>query len=323
MCYYCNKNHNGMPRIRITDSTLNGYGFRVLTSGVDIAQYLRNPILLHMHWRGRIIGYLKDIKVEGDEITAEPMFDCASELSVQCKTQFEFGSLRMASCGFEVIETSEDPQYLVVGQTRPTVTRAKLIEVSLVDIGANDNALRLYKDGKELNLNLGEPDTVLPLLKTNKLNNNRMNREQLIALLALGAEATDEEILQAIRTLQADAARVQQLSDQNEALTLSAIEAAVDGGIATRRIGEASREHFINLGRTVGVEALQQTIDAIAPAGRISEHLATGAQGQQTQQYTRLSEVPGDKVLELREKDRERYIALYKAEYGTEPIFEK
>ena len=42
-------------RVRLTNDTLNGYGYRVLTKGVDITQYERNPILLYMHNRGKAI----------------------------------------------------------------------------------------------------------------------------------------------------------------------------------------------------------------------------------------------------------------------------
>ena len=53
-----------------------------------------------MHERGKVIGYMKDIRVEDGEITGEPCFDEATELSRQCKKQWEFGSLRMVSIGF-------------------------------------------------------------------------------------------------------------------------------------------------------------------------------------------------------------------------------
>ena len=82
-------------RVRISNESLNCYGFRVLTAGIDVEQYKRNPVLLYMHERGNVVGYVKDPKVENDEITGELMFDCASEQSERCQKQFEFGSLRM------------------------------------------------------------------------------------------------------------------------------------------------------------------------------------------------------------------------------------
>ncbi len=74
-------------RVRITNESLNSYGTRILTSGMDVEQYRRNPVLLYMHERGQVIGYMKDIAVEGGEVTGEPVFDCATELSRRCKKQ--------------------------------------------------------------------------------------------------------------------------------------------------------------------------------------------------------------------------------------------
>ena len=64
-----------MGRIRISDETLNCYGTWIRTEGVDLTQYQKNPVMLWMHWRGVIIGTIKDIRVENGEITDEPVFD--------------------------------------------------------------------------------------------------------------------------------------------------------------------------------------------------------------------------------------------------------
>lgn len=157
-------------RVRLTNDTLNSYGYRVLTDGVDITQYERNPILLYMHNRGKAIGLIKDISKENGEITGELAFDEATELSTQCKKQWDFGSLRMVSIGFEVIETSEAAELIVPGQRYATVTKARLIEVSLVDIGANNDAIRLHKDGQLITLSEGG-DCPLPRLNHKPTNN--------------------------------------------------------------------------------------------------------------------------------------------------------
>ena len=59
-------------RIRISNETLNCFGTWVKTDGVDLEQFRRNPVMLWMHWRGIIIGNIRDLKVEGAEITGEP-----------------------------------------------------------------------------------------------------------------------------------------------------------------------------------------------------------------------------------------------------------
>ena len=162
-------------RVRITNDSLNSYGTRVLTSGMNVDQYERNPVLLYQHNRGQVIGYVKDLKVENNEVTGELMFDCASELSQRCKKQFEFGSLRMVSVGIDILETSEAKEHLIQGQTRPTITKSKLFEVSLVDIGANDDAIVLQKDGERITLGKNETSSFLPLINSN--NNNQIQTQ--------------------------------------------------------------------------------------------------------------------------------------------------
>ena len=75
-------------RIRITNETLNCYGTWIRTAGVELKQFERNPVLLWMHQRGTVIGMIRDIRVEGDEITGEPYFDEVREESRLAKQQW-------------------------------------------------------------------------------------------------------------------------------------------------------------------------------------------------------------------------------------------
>ena len=153
-------------RVRISNESVNCYGTRILTPGIDLAQYQRNPVLLYMHERGKVVGMVKDLKVEGQDVTGELVFDEATELSKQLKKQWEFGSVKMVSANFQILEMSDDKQLLAEGQQRPTVTKSKLIEVSVVDIGGNDDAIVLTHEGKTISLSAGQDsiDVVLPLL---------------------------------------------------------------------------------------------------------------------------------------------------------------
>ena len=154
-------------RIRISNETLNCFGTWVKTDGVDLEQFRRNPVMLWMHWRGIIIGNIRDLKVEGAEITGEPYFDEVRDESKLAKQQWDKGTLKMCSPYFEIVESSDDPVLLKPGQTRPTITRCRLMEVSMVDMGGNDdNIVMLSYRGDELKLATGEDCTALPLLKT-------------------------------------------------------------------------------------------------------------------------------------------------------------
>ena len=206
-------------------------GTRVLTAGMNVEQYQRNPVLLYMHERGNVIGYVKDLKVEDGEVTGELMFDEASELSVRCKKQYEFGSLKMVSAGLDILETSEDPELLVQGQTRPTVTKSKLFEVSLVDVGSNDDAIVLQKDGKKITLG---KDSECPLPMLNNNNQKQMEQKQYALQLGLPETATDAEITAKLSEL--NAAKQENERLQKETLTLASITAAVEKAVGEKRI---------------------------------------------------------------------------------------
>ena len=239
-------------RVRLTNDTLNSYGYRVLTDGVDITQYERNPILLYMHNRGKAIGLIKDIKKENGEITGELAFDEATELSTQCKKQWDFGSLRMVSIGFEVIETSEAAELIVPGQRYATVTKARLIEVSLVDIGANNDAIRLHKDGQLITLSEGG-DCPLPRLNHKPTNNQpQMDIKTLALTLGLPETADEAAVNAKLAELKTANDDVENIRRENEQLKLSQVTAAVDAAIAAKKIPAEKKQHFLDLGKTVG-----------------------------------------------------------------------
>lgn len=301
-------------RVRISNERLNALGTRVITAGCDVGQFQRNPVLLYMHRRGEVIGLVKDVKVEGDQITGELSFDEASELSIKAKKQYEFGSLRMVSAGFDILELSDDPKYLVPGQTRPTVTKSKLVEVSLVDIGANDDAITLYRDGSVLELGK-DGNNPLPTIQT-KPKENIMDLKALALQLGLPETATEAEVLAKIGDLIAARQERDTLLVEKEQLTLAAITAAVDAAVGEKRLTAEKKQQFIELGKKVGLDDLKSTLAAMAPAQKASDFI-NPASGTLTA-YKKLSDVPSDKLLELRSNDPDTYKALYEAEYGVD-----
>ena len=307
-------------RVRISNESLNSYGTRVLTAGMNVDQYNRNPVLLYMHQRGQVIGCVKDLRVEGDEVTGELMFDEASELSIRCKKQWEFGSLKMVSVGIDIQELSEDPKLLVQGQTSPTITKSKLFEVSLVDIGANDDAIVLQKDGKRIELGK-DGGVVLPLLHNS--NNNQktktMDQEKLALELGLPKDADEATINATLAKLKADGAEAETLRQERDTLRAARIETLVNAAITEKKIGEDKKQHFLDLGKKIGAEELKQTFDAMSPQVRLSALVGGhgGASGGSTE-FKKLSDVPTDQLAELKEKNPAQYKKLYKEEYGFE-----
>lgn len=304
-------------RVRITNDRLNSYGTRVLTAGLDISQYERNPVLLYMHRRGTVIGYLKELRKEDDAISAELVFDEASQLSVQCKKQFEAGSLRMVSIGIDVVETSSEPEHLVEGQTCATITKSKLYEVSLVDIGANDDAIVLRRDGQIITLGKDSINPLPAIINNQPSTKQPAEMELKTIALKLGlAETADEAAVTArINELAALKQENDTLKTEKETLAKDMVTQMVDDAIAQRRLPGGKRDEFVSLGLASGTATLRSVLACMRPASS-PEDLINPSGPATPATYSKLSEVPHDKIAELKEKDIDEYRRLFKAEYG-------
>lgn len=309
----------------ISNGSLNSYGFRVLTEGIDITQYQRNPILLWMHtrpFRGTTdevlpLGRMENLHIDGDNLIGTPVFDEADEFARRVKAKWDAGILKMVSAGLRVVEESTDPQVLLQGQQYATVTRSKLIEVSIVDIGANDDALVLYNDKDDIiNLAQGKGEIYLTPI-TNPLTAIQMDTKQIALALGLPETATEQEVLQKIAELRQDAQEAVTLRQEAEAHRVEAITTLVDTAIGEGKFPADKKNHFVELGNKVGLQSLKETIDLMTPAQRPSNFI--NPSNPTTGDYKTLSEVPTDKLETLRKEQPEKYKALYQAEYGIAP----
>lgn len=181
----------------VNTENVNTVGYRILTSGIDYEQYLRNPVVLHMHDRHNpakrgqeVVGRCLRLYVEDTNLVAEIEFDENDDFAKTIAGKVERGFLRMASLYAEVIEATNDPEYLLPGQIYETVTKCKLVEISIVDIGGNDDALKLSLGG----------ETKLKKLILN--NEDKMSKLLTIALaLGMSAESSEENILKEVQSL--------------------------------------------------------------------------------------------------------------------------
>lgn len=267
----------------ISDESINSYGFRVLTDGIDLSLFKKNPIALWVHSRSRNgwgaqieplpIGKWENIRIEDKKLLADLVFDEDDEFAVKLKKKVEKRIINMASAGLRVIATSEDSAVLLKGQTRPTVIKSLLAEASLVDIGSNRNALRLQDEfGEEINLSDSGSNHLLPLLNDTKNQNENMDFQEQVALAVnLSANASEADILKAIQNavqknveLAGYEGQVATLKNEKQELTdklkayIDAEEAAekqkrvalVDKAVADKKITESERAEYLELAET-------------------------------------------------------------------------
>lgn len=141
----------------VNTENVNEYGYRILTDGIDTAQYEKNPVVLFGHVRAysdpkRVVGRAVKLYKENNQLIADIEFDTEDELGKTVEGKVARGFIKMASLHADVKETSVAPTLILPNQTMETVTKCKLIELSIVDVGGNDDALKLSKNGEKVSL---------------------------------------------------------------------------------------------------------------------------------------------------------------------------
>lgn len=186
-------------RFVVSTENVNCYGSRVLTDGIDTTQYEKNPVVLFMHQRNtfqakgnEVIGRCVSLKKEAGQLIAEIEFDENEPFAKSIADKVERGFIRMASPYLDIMETTSDPALILTGQSRETISKSRLGEISIVDIGGNDDALKLFNDA-------GEPAQIKLL---NQKSENKMSELKTIAL-ALGkpADASESDLLNTVTEL--------------------------------------------------------------------------------------------------------------------------
>lgn len=323
-----------MTEVIISTSAINSYGSRVLTSGINIKQYKKNPIVLFMHnrpWRGTTdeylpIGKMQNLRVEDDKLIGEIVFDENDEYAVKIQKKFENGFLNMVSAGLDIIELSDDPAYLLPGQTRFTIKKSKLREVSVVDLGSNDEALRLYDNNKIIELSANGDCKIPSLNDDESINKEELKMKNLLLKLGLPETATEAEALVKLEELNLKAGTADELATQIANEKAARIVSLVDQAVKEEKITADKKEIFLSIGKNSGIGALEATFGAMQPAVRATDII--GGKNPATEKTAdvgaKFADMSWDeldkqeKLVELKEKDFELFKLKYKGEFGVE-----
>lgn len=265
----------------LNDESVNAFGFWIKTAGIDLSLFKKNPVMLWNHnhaWNGSKdevlpTGRWENIRIEDDRLLADAVFDANDDFAKKIAGKVEAGILNMCSMGFQVMEESMDETYVKQGQTRSTVTKCLLREVSIVDIGANRNAVALYDTAGEIIELSDGGDCPVPLLK--KANFNQKNMKLITLKLGLPESAAENEIIKAVEKLQEDAKKSIELQDQvaaakkelhdfKSAIVSAQIKALLEKGMSERKL---TKELADNLEKDYAgnLEGLKKLVDAMQP----------------------------------------------------------
>lgn len=310
-----------MPKFRVSNGALNAHGGRVITAGIDLTRFNANPQLFYMHDWCSNLGKWENIEKMGDELLMVPIFDEDDEFAVSIKKKVDKGFLKAASIGIEILEMSNDPSVMLSGQTRPTITKCSLLEVSIVTLPANPEACTLHKViYKGETLNLGATND---LLKLDYLFNNQSNKKPIISnmkdialKLGLSADATDAQIQAAIEAMQSN--RIEGLialgktkgvvTAENEAIFRKM--AAKDFENTSEFINQSQALETAKTTETTKVETKQESMaDLIAEVKKLNTQ-SSDKNDKSNWTFEEYSKKDPKGLLEIKNTDPERYKKL-------------
>lgn len=320
----------------IVSNQVNSYGYRYDTRGIDLTQYKKNPVLLHMHQRGNVIGHMQDIQLEANgDITGIPFFSDGKPLAMELYAQVEEGSINMLSSGVQPLDASDADEHLMPNQLLATVTKGKLKEVSIVDIGADDNALALYHDGEMLVLSDStDLSKIIPIINQNK---NSEMKEQLIPMLllvGLSQDGTVQQLMQRITEMKnSNDDAINQLSVANDQIVTlndtigtlqqaakdSELDAVLKGAVDARKITDAQIPFYKQMGNT-SIDNLKKLFDTMPSLPTLESHVGAGGAGSDPLLKLTYDDAhKGGQLAEIKTKHPEFYKQIFKTKFGKEP----
>ncbi|GAA4354114.1 hypothetical protein GCM10023185_15460 [Hymenobacter saemangeumensis] len=328
-----------MARFVLTDERLNCYGTRIITKGVDLKDFLKNPVMLYMHTRGLVIGKWEDVQVSKEDatISAEGVFDQTDPFAQSIESKVNQKILNACSSGLEILEWSEKPEMLVAGQTRPTITKSILNEASIVDIPGNKNALRLHLGAglwltEDATANAESLNKFLPTLNLQ----TQKPMDEILLALGLAAGSTPAQVVAAIQQMRLNAAN----AHADTIISIAEKAGLVDAGNKDKFTKLAAADPGLAL-HFLGFDQLKKPTATDAPEGDKPGkdlRLADVVREVNSNNTTNLGGTGGTApdpraawtmrewekkdskgLLALKASNSDRYNTMYEAQYGRKP----
>lgn len=308
------------------DETINTYGFRMLTSGANLEEFRKNPVMLWNHDNWELpIGRWENIRIEGTKILADAIFDLGDKRAAEIARKVEEGYIKACSIGAWATTSSTDPAVMLPGQKYATVTEWTAREASICNIGANHNALSvaLYDAyGAKINM---ESDTDIETIITliDKPRRQKGMDKQLLEILNLSDKAGDTDVLQAVQKLEQER---KELADELRSIKDKAAEALkeeaiklTEQAIRSGQLAASAKESTLQL-FALNHEAAKAMINGLPERPSIANQITNSNKKEDGLLAMSWSEIDkANRLAELKEKYPEEYREKFKECFGREP----
>lgn len=296
----------------LSDESVNSHGTWVKTSGINLERFNKNPVMLWSHDSAfPPIGKWENIRIEGDKLLADAVFDEGDALAQAYKRKVERGLLKACSIGFYAKKFSSDVADIKPGQRLETIVEAELIECSLCSVGSNENAMVLMNaEGERLEMNeRGFVALGMRLIENNNNIENSMSEE--LTQLKADLQAKEDELVE-LRAFK------QKAEDEAKMRLEEARKELIKNAINERKIDKSVEAVWLQLA-TDNFESTKLALEAMPSVDSIASRIKkTSASGYDFAGKSFREIDKAGKLKELKAKDIELYKQLYKEEYGVE-----
>lgn len=293
----------------LNDENVNRYGYRVLTSGIDVTNFLKNPVALFMHQRASWtlpIGKWTNVRKEGSKLFADLEFDENDEFALKIKDKVEQRIFNACSMGFDAKETSS--QGVMEGQTLETVTKCELLEASIVDMPGNPNAIRLHyclEDGKEV-------EDRIPKIN---LNLNQINMKKLALLFLMSETATEDEIAKKVEDLQKENADLKKENDTLKSEKGTAEKEALMAPHLANGTLKAEQKPSLLKMEVEDLKSFLSNMPAKTLSGQIGNGGAASNDKRKDWSFDDYTKKDPEALLKMKSENPDQYKKLFEAQY--------
>jgi hypothetical protein len=316
----------------LSDSSVNVYGMRLLTSGYQMPEYLKNPIGYYGHKKDEgILLKWEDVRLDGDRVLGKPVINMDHPRATRTINEIEEGFLNSASMGKLVVidaeleDNPEDPNDPIL-----VATKWYNKECSVVDNPGNRNAMKVELcDANDNEIDLSD----LINSKIKKPNMKKVTLEitpELMGLLNLSDDkVTAEAVTTGIKELHKENATLAaaktkaetDLADEKKAATTAKVTAILDKGLADKKFDQATRDKLAKR----YADAPQDLEDLVAGMAAYQSITAQIAKVQQEKKDVKdLADKSweeldlADELTDLKENDLETFKKKFKAKFNKE-----
>lgn len=302
-------------RIVLCDSeTINSYGFKTDVKGINLSRFEKNPVMLYQHNPHTVIGRWEDIKIEGGQLSATPVFDMEDPEAAEIARKVEQGFIKGCSMGIVIKQMTRTKGI-------DTATESVLLEASIVSIPADENALVVYdSEDKQNQLSINDFNKLFYIMeKKEKPELQPDNSEITLSQRNMELQAQVDEQSETIKALNAKIDELQRdLAERDYREAEAFVDKAIADGKITEEVKSEALSFYLSFPKeTEKLFANIKSADEVAePQSSISLSQMMEKKAEPSQTWDELDRA--GKLRNLKANNPEEFKRLYKEKFHKE-----